>query len=57
MIVVVGVTILRRYDDGDYDDGDYGVTSVTMMIMRCLKMEIERVKMIMVILCYYMIVL
>ena len=55
MIVVVGVTTSRRHDDGDHDDGDHGVTPVTMMIMRCLKMEIERAKMIMAISCHYMI--
>ena len=57
MIVVVGVTTSRRHDDGDHDDGDHGVTPVKMMIMRCLKMEIERAKMIMAISCHYMIAL
>ena len=55
VIVVVGVTTSRRHDDGDHDDGDHGVTPVTMMIMRCPKMEIEGAKMIMAISCHYMI--
>ena len=50
--VIVGVTTSRRHNDGDN-----GVMPVTMMIMQCPKMEIERAKMIMAISCHYMIAL